>query len=277
MSSFVQWVSTKANELVDPELRQTNAAKKYLDEHYKISENEYDIDIKDVFLYVNEHYPLSLRKNEIQKRMSKAALKYDDKYGEDAVSALYDAVGRETTAATEDYFDYIFRNVPILFFKYDKLFSVFAGNFQSIFHRLNVEQRVRYADKALAVNGFLIRDIPVARRTESMYKLAVETYGTAIQYVPREKRTPMMIHTAILGSAYALEFLTEEEQVKYFEDCVLNPGSLETNWPSDLWSKPPPWLQKIFKKIKPKTLATLKKKWQGKKDAAADRWHSAHA
>ena len=50
MSSFVQWVSTKANELVDPELRQTNAAKKYLDEHYKISENEYDIDKTRHFL-----------------------------------------------------------------------------------------------------------------------------------------------------------------------------------------------------------------------------------
>jgi len=277
MSNFVQWISTKANELVDPELRQTNAVKKYLDLHYNISENEYDIDIKDVFLYVNENYPLSLRKKSVQKQMSRAVQRYGYGYGEDAVCALYDAVDKEMTAATKVYFHYIFRNVPVLFFKYDELFSIFASNFRDIFKKLNLDQQVRYAAKALAVNGFLINEIPIAQRTQSMYNLSVENHGSAIKYVPNVNRTPIMIHNAILSSPYALEFLTADHQVEYFEDCVLNPGSLETNWPSDLWSKPPPWLQKIFKKIKPETLAILKKKWKEKKDDVENRWHSAHA
>ena len=132
--------------------------------------------------------------------------------------------------------------MPLLFFEKDKLFCSFkiqhSSDVTEYYQSLSQNQKAKYAAKALTLNGYLLRDVPmsIVDNKQRLYEIAVQDSPGAIKYVPITNRTDDMMRNAVCKSAYALEHLTRENQDKFLKDAIMNPDDAhETHWPSDIW------------------------------------------
>jgi hypothetical protein len=188
----------------------------------------------------------------------------------------------------------VFSHVPLLFFEKDELFNRFyiqrSSDVTEYYQSLSQNQKAKYAAKALTLNGYLLRDVPmsIVANKQRLYEIAVHSSPGAIKNVPIKNRTDDMMRNAVCKSAYALEHLTRENQDKFLKDAIMNPyDAHETHWPSDIWHmvyhkvdnrrKPyqvksnRAWLQKILNKVDRLTLVGWYIAWHKKRKEKADR------
>lgn len=282
MSRFLTWVSNTTNELVNTDLRHGNRALEYLHSH--------DIEDKSVFdivHYIDNWWPRAFKDDMVLKRLKEIVLDRSHHWTEEEAFEVYDSVVE--LKDDQQLLRTVFGQVPVLFFGKDALFNRFSNNIVTYYDALALCEQVKYAVKALSVNGYLIRNVPLgeiqdtggktkAENIQKLYEIAVRASPGAIKHVPEANRTPKMMRDAVRASAYALEYLAPHWQDEYLEDAIINPDDKrETHWPSNFWggnrarvSSKRLWLQKIFDRAEPGTMVDLYKRWSMKKEREAN-------
>lgn len=261
MSSIAQWISKIG-------LSNKVLALSYLKENTELPPQE-------LIQHINYWWPKAFKSAEVCKILANRTVKYCDQ--ETKAFEMYNHLVEELDGDNSESIRSILAHVPVLFFKYPDLFSRYNQSFGSLFIGLNEEQRVKYARVALDVNGYLIRRIPKALRTQEMYETAVNCTADALKWVPSENRTPGMIEHAVRNSAYVLEYLTEEQQLQYLSISILNPEYDDSHWPVGFWNSNRKWVQKLLSRVPKETLEQWKREWKQKKDDAENRWHGEQA
>jgi len=288
MSGFFTWVSNTANEMVDSDLRHSNRTLEYL--HSREIEGKTLIEIVQ---YIKSWWPRAFSDDVVLKKLRKIVEIRRRKWSEEEAFEVYDSV----MELSDDQLQSVFSHVPVLFFDKAALFNRYSQHIiRPYYHELSPRRKAKYAAKALSVNGYLLRDVPLrlVRPTDgktkdetiqTLYEIAVHSSPGAIQFVPEAKRTPDMMRDAVCESAYALEYLAPHWQDEYLEDAIMNPDDKrETHWPSGFWRRrgdlvicKRPWLQKIFDRVDPGVLVELYKSWSIKTETEANRRQNEQA
>lgn len=288
MSEFITWV----NEIVDTDLRHKNRTVDYLNSSEIRKKSVYDI-VK----YIKDWWPHALKDQNVLNKLIEIVLRHKPRWSDKDAFDIYD----HTCELFEDDNDtlrsiqYVFSHVPLLFFEKDALFHRFpySPHVNTYYQDLLPHQRVKYAAKALSLNGYLLRNVPMELidspdEKQELYKIAVHNSPGAIRDVPEQNRTDVMMINAVCKSAYALEHLTPENQDEFLEDAIMNPDDArETHWPSDIWymvyhtvdNRPEPyqvksgraWLQKIFNRVDRRKLVDWYIAWHKKRKNEANR------
>jgi len=289
MSEFITWVSNAANEMVDADLRHKNRTIDYLHSS-EISEKS----VYDIVKYIKDWWPLALKDTNVLNKLVEIVLQHKKRWSDAGAVDIYDRTCElfKDDNDTLRSIQYVFSHVPLLFFEKDALFHRFPylPHVRMYYESLLPHKRAKYAAKALSLNGYLLREVPmelVAEKQE-LYEIAVHKSPGAIMYVPEQNRTDVMMRNAVCKSAYALERLTPEKQDEFLEDAIMNPDDeRETHWPSDIWymvyhkvnNRAEPhhvqtgraWLQKILDRVDRLKLVGLYIAWHEKKEAEANR------
>ena len=268
MSDFFTWVSNKASEITDTDLRNKNRTIDYLNSSEINGKSMYDI-VK----YIKNWWPSALKDEFVLRKLVQIVLQHTP--DEDAVD-IYDRTCKLLENDSESFrsIQYVLGHVPLLFFEKDALFHRFgpySPYVRTYYEALLPHQKATYAAKALSLNGYLLSEVPfqlieLPEEKQRLYEIAVHTSPGTIKNVPEQNRTDDMMRNAVCKSAYALEHLTSEKQEKFLEDAIMNPDDAhETHWPSDIWhmvyhkvdNRPEPyevksgraWLQDILKRV----------------------------
>lgn len=257
MTSVVQWISKLG-------LSHRDKALSYLEENPAQLPAE-------LIRHINYWWPEAFESQRVCEILATRTVKYCDR--ESKAFGMYNDLVEELV--NSESIRSILAHVSVLFFEYPDLFNPSNQSFKSLFIGLNKKQRVKYAHIALDVDGYLIRQIPKALRTQEMYEMAVNCTADALKWVPPANRTPEMIDYAVRNSAYVLEYLTEEQQLQYLSISILNPGSDDSHWPADFWNRP--WVMKLLSRVPKEMLSRWKREWKQKKDDAENRWHGEQA
>jgi len=284
MSKFLTWVTNKASE-INTDIRHKNRTIDYLNSSEINGKSMYDI-VK----YIKYWWPRALKDEIVLRKLVQIVLQHTP--DEDAVD-IYDRTCKllKNDSETLQSIRYVFSHVPLLFFEIDELFRDFkiqhSSDVTEYYQSLSQNQKAKYAAKALTLNGYLLRDVPmsIVANKQRLYEIAVQESPGAIKNVPIINRTDDMMRNAVCKSAYALEHLTPEKQDEFLEDAIMNPDDAhETHWPSDIWhmvylkvdNRPEvksgrAWLQNILKRVDRLKLVDWYIAWHKKRKEEADR------
>lgn len=287
MSKFLTWVTNKASEITDTDMRHKNRTIEYLNSSEINGKSMYDI-----VQYIKKWWPRALKDEIVLEKLTEIV---EQHMSDASLSDIYDSTCLlfEDDSETLQYIQYVFSHVPLLFFEKDELFHRFgqySPDVRTYYQSLSEEQKAKYAAKALTLNGYLLRDVPMSNvaNKQGLYEIAVHSSPGAIKNVPIKNRTDDMMRNAVCKYAYALEHLTQEKQDEFLEDAIMNPSDEhETHWPSDIWymvyekvdnhHKPykvqsgRTWLQKILNRVDRLKLVGLYIAWHKKRKEKADR------
>jgi len=284
MSKFLTWVTNKASE-INTDIRHKNRTIDYLNSSEINGKSMYDI-----VEYIKYWWPRALKDEIVLRKLVQIVLQHTP--DEDAVD-IYDRTCKllKNDSETLQSIRYVFSHVPLLFFEIDELFRDFkiqhSSDVTEYYQSLSQNQKAKYAAKALTLNGYLLRDVPmsIVANKQRLYEIAVQESPGAIKNVPIINRTDDMMRNAVCKSAYALEHLTPEKQDEFLEDAIMNPDDAhETHWPSDIWhmvylkvdNRPEvksgrAWLQNILKRVDRLKLVDWYIAWHKKRKEEADR------
>jgi len=284
MSKFLTWVTNKASE-INTDIRHKNRTIDYLNSSEINGKSMYDI-VK----YIKYWWPRALKEKIVLEKLTEIV---EQHMSDKDASKIYDRTCSllDDDSKTLQSIRYVFSHVPLLFFEKDELFRSFKIQHSSdvieYYQSLSQNQKAKYAAKALTLNGYLLRDVPMSidANKQRLYEIAVHSSPGAIKYVPITNRTDDMMRNAVCKSAYALEHLTRENQDKFLKDAIMNPDDAhETHWPSGIWHmevdnhhKPyqvksrRAWLQKILNRVDRLKLVDWYIAWHKKRKEEADR------
>lgn len=258
--SFIQWVKETVRG------RDHEAAERYM--------NDQSVDsAPQTIAYVFAYYPEALKYRHILEAIGQLMIDYCT--DEEKASELYMYLQDNQPLLLENV---LFMNtaavsVPFLFWEYmnEDMVSLRYNQKAVLFQSLSSTQRKKYAEKALRINGILLRHLSNKQKTLRLCLIAVQNNGESLQYVPPSKKTDTIVKAAIKESVRSLQYANPQQRIHFFEMAVMNPSGLNA-WPEDGWKWK--WVQDILKQMDPKVASDIKRKWTQQRNDKINMWHA---
>ena len=228
--------------------------------------------------YVLKHYQCALRDGNNYSIFWNSMREKIKRRGPEAAEQLYQDLLRENPGFLDErgFVVTLSRGAPILFWKY---FNPSGKRVNSTYTRdlytaLTRNQRKTYASAALQLSGYLLQDLAVEYRTESLCMIAVTKDGPALIYVPR--KTDKIVKAAVSQSASAMEYATLAQRIKFIELAVMGSGKLFGDYRPGGFSEKDwdrPWAMEVWAALSDTRKEDLRKRWKKQRDDDEHRWH----
>jgi len=211
----------------------------------------------------------ALERKKVRRALQQRIVEYLEEYEDQnaAAQSMFGDIERDCIDAIPFVNDLLCNANALLFFNNKELYNIFNTNLENLYKNLTREEQLEFAPKVFKTHGHLLRILDKKDRSKTLCTIAVQSFGTSLQYVPENLKSKSLVTLAVQESGYALEYAPNKFQRDLV--CVAHIRAGENILGHS-------WFQKIFNKLTKKERQECIRQEIDDRTRKEDEWHWQH-